>query len=293
MPIEPQLLAFAALLLVGAVTACGEVTNDATKTATGGTGATGATGGGTGGGVCGSSAGASVDDIGPWASCPHADPAAMVQLPEGYSIDTTEVTIAQYQAWLRTGPSTNSQIPFCCWNTSFVPLPRGVVSPDCGSSEGCCNHPVVHVDWCDAYAYCQGVGKRLCGKIGGGPNGYDDYADPTLSQWYNACSSHGANTYVYGNTYDPEACNTEGEPRNVPSSATCQSPLAGYQGVYDLTGNAMEWEDSCEESSGFCRLSPGSSANGAVAPSALTCAFNTSLYLSFTLGKVGFRCCSR
>jgi formylglycine-generating enzyme required for sulfatase activity len=152
---------------------------------------------------------------------------------------------------------------------------------------------VVHVDWCDAYAYCQGVGKRLCGKIGGGSNGWNDYADPTLSQWFNACSAHGVNTYVYGNTYDRNACNTENPVADVASSPACQSPVADCQGVYDLTGNVMEWEDSCDEASGFCRLRVGSSINHAPAPSALTCAFNTYVDRAWTMTDLGFRCCSR
>jgi hypothetical protein len=39
------------------------------------------------------------------------------------------------------------------------------------------NFPITNVDWCDAYAYCAGIGKRLCGKIGGGTldqGGLDD-----------------------------------------------------------------------------------------------------------------------
>ena len=49
------------------------------------------------------------------------------------------------------------------------------------------HHPIVWVDWCDAYAYCKGVGKRLCGAIGGGPvDFHTGYADTNQSQWYRA-----------------------------------------------------------------------------------------------------------
>jgi formylglycine-generating enzyme required for sulfatase activity len=112
---------------------------------------------------------------------PVVEPATMVQLPAGFWIDSTEVTRAQYRAWLQTKPTYGGQPAECSWNDDYTPgchWPAGEEP----------NHPVVCVDWCDAYAYCQGVGKRLCGKIGGGPNGIDDYADATKSQWYYACS---------------------------------------------------------------------------------------------------------
>lgn len=270
-----------------------------------GTGGSTQTGGSTGSGAAGAG-GAAVNssgtgggtaavDIGPWASCPPTDPAPMVALPDGYSIGRTEVTIAQYQAWLRTSPTPNLQIPDCSWKTSFVPRPTLYTGDDCNYQSDCCNYPVVHVDWCDAYAYCQSIGRRLCGKIGGGPNGWNDYANENSSQWYNACSSHGVNTYVYGNDYNPNTCNTEateGGQTKVAAHLQCQSPVKGYQGVYDLTGNVREWEDSCDEASHYCRLRAGSSYGTATTGSVLTCAFESSAHLSFTLSDIGFRCCS-
>ena len=66
---------------------------------------------------------------------------------------------------------------------------------------------MVCVDWCDARAYCAGVRKRLCGKIGRGTNATTDYANAATSEWYRACSSSGVNAYPYGNTRDASACN--------------------------------------------------------------------------------------
>jgi len=166
----------------------------------------------------------------------------------GYKIDITEVTRAQYAAWLATNPDpATGQPSYCSWNQSFT--------PDCEwppAAKG--QHPVVCVDWCDAYAYCAGVGKRLCGKIGGGANGYWDNADATKSQWFNACSSNGANDYPYGDTYGEQTCNGKGKGLGtttpVGSLSGCQSSVSGYAGVYDLSGNVAEWEDSCSGASG-------------------------------------------
>jgi len=188
------------------------------------------------------------------AGCPGTGGPAMVRLPLGYCIDSTEVTQAQYQAWLNTNPSTSNQISVCSWNASFTLQCNWTPTTTP-------NYPVICVDWCDAYAYCAGVGKRLCGKIGGGSNGYADYANATLSQWYAACTSNGtylSTGYPYGNTYQPKYCNgydywgslsTE-KALPVGSLSTCQSTISGYTGVYDLSGNVSEWEDSCDGATG-------------------------------------------
>ena len=77
---------------------------------------------------------------------------------------------------------------------------------------GCDDHPQVCVEWCDAQAYCLAVGKRLCGKIGGGPNALADYDDPTRSAWLNACSNEGTKDYPYGDLYDPTLCGRDQPP---------------------------------------------------------------------------------
>jgi len=40
----------------------------------------------------------------------------------------------------------------------------------------------------------------------------------------------------------------------VATLSTCQSSVSGYTGVYDLSGNVAEWEDSCYE---ILNLGPG------------------------------------
>lgn len=188
-----------------------------------------------------STAGTTSTDAG---ACPGTAGPAMVALPMNYCIDSTEVTRGQYQEWLNANPSTADQVLFCTWNTDFTP--QGDWPPTTNLT-----NPVAWVDWCDAYAYCAGVGKRLCGKIEGGANGFNDYADATLSQWYAACSSGGTYTFPYGNTYAPAACNGAGAgTAAVGSLGTCQSSITDYAGIYDMSGNVWEWEDSCDGTAG-------------------------------------------
>jgi formylglycine-generating enzyme required for sulfatase activity len=159
----------------------------------------------------------------------------------------------------------------------------------------CGNHPQVCVDWCDAYAYCKSVGKRLCGKIGGGANAPNDYADPTKDQWYNACVSDGTNNaFPYGNTYDGTKCNGAdkgiGTTVEVGSLHDCQSTVSGYAGVYDLFGNVWEWEDTCGGTSGpqdWCRMRGGSFLVYSV-----QCDFTSHDARGNAVWTVGFRCCA-
>jgi len=197
--------------------------------------------------------------------CANSAPAAMVRLPQGYSIDSTEVTRCQYQAWLDTNPSIEDQDPWCAWNTEFAPTGAACGFPPVTDGD----LPAGCVDWCDAFAYCKGVGKRLCGKIGGGANAMEDYADETKSQWYNACSSGGKYYYTYGDMYDNGLkCNDADHGLDFTpagSLSECQSPDSSYAGVFDLSGNVWEWEDSCESATGaqdYCMARGGSLRSG-------------------------------
>jgi formylglycine-generating enzyme required for sulfatase activity len=173
----------------------------------------------------------------------------------GFCIDSTEVTNAQYaQFFAAKGSDTSGQIPACSLNQTYKP------SANWPGPANQLSLPVALVDWCDAYAYCKWAGKRLCGKIGGGPNPYTAYADPAFSQWFHACSNAGRNPFPYDGTYRPEACNGFNGPNGchhdpgVPAGTCALAPVGsysqcqgvrGFAGVFDLSGNAFEWEDSC------------------------------------------------
>lgn len=216
--------------------------------------------------------------------------AKMVRLPEDFCIDTTEVTRAQYDAWLDTKPSAASQQGACATNDSF--------EPSCDSKP---NQPVVCIDWCDAYAYCAAVGKRLCGRIGSGDGyEYNAYADPKVSEWYAACTSGGKYEYTYGNTLNTQICRggdaedaKEWGLVDVGSLSGCHSPESSYSAVYDLSGNAAEWDNACDgdKPDSGCRIRGGAFQFQGVG---LRCAMAKDLHWPRMrrAESISFRCCA-
>lgn len=188
-----------------------------------------------------------------------------------YCIDKTEVTQAAYAAFLASGPRQKSTSPACtkpqfepstavnvfCDKVPFTPLQTPTL-------------PVVCIDRCDAQAYCNAVGKRLCSG----------------SEWADACQADDpGNTYTYGATYVPGACNdnatvAKGKPEPVATRTACVS--RGKTPLFDMTGNV--WEFTADSSIGGGFLTGGGSAQ-------LGCRFAAGGPPEQLTYELGFRCC--
>jgi formylglycine-generating enzyme required for sulfatase activity len=186
---------------------------------------------------------------------------AMIKVPSlaanetFYCIDSTEVTEAQYDEFVKAKVPTDAQAPFCLANTTFFP---DLTQNNCGARPynptADPTMPVACVDWCDAYAYCKWAGKRLCGRLGAEAGAITDQLQQANSaggdQWFNACSMGNARPYPYG-AFDASACN--GKPvdasADVAPVGSFPACVGGYAGIFDMSGNVAEWEDDCLDAS--------------------------------------------
>jgi sulfatase modifying factor 1 len=219
----------------------------------------------------------------------------------GYCIDATEVTEAQYAAFLAADAGfSGAPGQACNWKTDFLPA-----NPN-GGSQVCRwdpatfpNLPVVCVDWCDAFAFCKWAGKRLCGAISGGAVSFagSDHQDATKDQWYRACSKGGVQKYPYGNTFDGGGvCNVKdgGGVNEVADAGAFAGCAGGYAGLHDMVGNAFEHEDSCSGTTNradFCMIRGGSWFHPDTTFSSCP-PFGDQNRRDDRFDDVGFRCCS-
>jgi formylglycine-generating enzyme required for sulfatase activity len=220
-------------------------------------------------------------------------PKDMVNVPTNgggsYCVDADEVTIAGYNTFLMSNPSTSLLPASCAGNTVFTPsLPLDLGKP---------TYPVTSVDWCDAYAYCAHLGRHLCGRIGRGPVlAPIDVNDANKSEWFNACSRGGTQSYPYGNAYVQGTCVDKNAPNAVRAVGSATACVGGYAGLHDMSGNIQEWEDNCVTMPGqlpstqdVCRARGGAYNDGSAAT---TCgAMSQSRRRSASDAATGFRCC--
>jgi formylglycine-generating enzyme required for sulfatase activity len=205
----------------------------------------------------------------------------MIEIPKPgggfFCMDRTEVPSEDYAAFLASSPATAGQAAACSWNDSFAPDVSTTCAPPSGKYDPVARprSPVSCVDWCDAKRYCEWTGKRLCGSIEGGANATTSFADASKSQWYRACSHAGDSAFSYGNSYQSSYCagvdNPAVQPIQVASAPACQG---GYDGLFDMSGNVAEWEDSCSASSGAadnCLIRGGSLENAESTVPSLLC----------------------
>lgn len=223
-------------------------------------------------------------------ACPTGLQGPSMVRVDDFCIDATEVTSAQYAKFVASkNGDASGQPAVCSWNGSYVP------AASCTSLATADGAPVACVDWCDAFAYCAWAGKRLCGRIGGGPNTAALASAADSDQWYRACSHAGEHKYPYGDTYAAQACNDAARGTNAPvavgTSPNCEG---GYAGLFDMSGNVVEWTDNCKGSTGAtdgCQIRGGAYDDDGTS-TFLECATASGNSRQSVDPTKGFRCCT-
>jgi formylglycine-generating enzyme required for sulfatase activity len=172
-------------------------------------------------------------------------------------IDSTEVTVEQYRAWLdqTSDADVRWEPTWCSWKTArsnpldtpddactaqMFPLDSQPFAP---------RKPMRCLDFCDAEAFCEWAGKRLCyDRSALGSQGPRNNSE----EWQLACSNDYTTRYPWGNAVE-QRCNVGQTVDNcVRTDGSCGPTLVGGErscvnerGVTDLVGNVAEWVFSC------------------------------------------------
>jgi len=141
------------------------------------------------------------------------------------------------------------------------------------------NHPVVGIDWYDAYAYARWAEKRL----------------PTEAEWEKAARGTKGYLWPWGNKWLFEDCNSGGyEWKGERDGYIYSAPVDSYPngvssyGVYNMSGNVWEW---IEDNSTFENLKKVIKGGGSESyPSTVMPSFKKEYEPEYKYFALGFRC---
>ncbi len=204
---------------------------------------------------------------------------------KSFLIDRTEVTNQQYQQFLEMtnnnihqyshpNEPTNKDHTPRYWREYRSPLFRKTIAAQLAPFNNKTfkqpTHPVIGIDWWDAYAFARWAGKRL----------------PTKIEWEKAARGTDGRIWPWGNQWDYKKANTGGEKWGELDGFTYSAPAQSFPeglsiyGCLNMAGNVSEWTQE-----GY--VMGGSSKN---TPSGVRCSAKVLRKPDFRSFDIGFRC---
>jgi len=173
-----------------------------------------------------------------------------------YCLARTPVTNLQYRGFVE---ATGHRKPYH-WSGGQIPLRKG-------------DHPVVHVSWRDAEAFCQWAGCRL----------------PTELEWEKGARGADGSKYPWGNGWQGGHCNTIETGIGDTTSVTRYPDSASPYGLLDMAGNVYEWCDDWYDGDRKGKMLRGGCWGESLVEA--RCVFRGWYPLVYHREIIGFRCC--
>jgi formylglycine-generating enzyme required for sulfatase activity/tRNA A-37 threonylcarbamoyl transferase component Bud32 len=214
-----------------------------------------------------------------WMGCEENDPAAL-----SYEKPRHKVGLPTY--WISKYPVTNEQYQCFLMANPDYQAPRGWDGRDYPYEKG--KHPVVHVSWQDAQAFCSWAKCRL----------------PTEAEWEKAARGIDGCSYPWGEDWvDGRYANSKEAGVGGTTAVDAYPAGASPYGVLDMAGNVWEWVADWYNSDYYAN-SPGENPPGPSTgdkrvlrgggwyddPSALRAASRYGYYPGYMSYHGGFRC---
>lgn len=159
-----------------------------------------------------------------------------------FAIGKYEVTVAEFKAFI---DSTNYQTDAdkegssYIWTNSAWEL-KSSVNWKCDvkgnvRSSSTYNHPVIHVSWNDAIAYCQWLSSKT----------EKNYRLPTEAEWeYAARGSNQSKGYLYAGSNNPNEVAWHDDNAEM-TTHSVGTKKANELELHDMSGNTWEWVQDC------------------------------------------------